>query len=100
MAVKRGLCIACYEKMRREKEKLPKSERSAFERHLMGIGVMLPDGREPKNVFVATRIEIEQRKVAEAKADYVAPAPHTPLGKPKPLPPPAAAKQARRKRSS
>ena len=97
-SVQRGLCIRCYERFRRAKQKVAAAERLEFEQLLVDNGQLLPS-RQGKSVvddvfadaaaaFMASRsseaeqliaevekgVEAHKKKVAKKKAkDAVAP---------------------------
>lgn len=86
--VKRGLCYACYEKYRREREKLPTKQRTRFDDELIASKLLAPDARVAINVFTEVRErvarEFADQTIAEVEADMTSFKAKNETKKPKP----------------
>lgn len=80
--VKRGLCYSCYEKYRRERDKLPAKQRSHFDEELIAANLLATDARKATNVFVKIRERVAREFSGEENPDEE-PALIQPVGKPK-----------------
>jgi hypothetical protein len=85
---RRGLCSPCYEKYRRERDKLPANQRERFDYELIAANLLAADARKATNVFA----KIRERVAREFSPDEPAAAPDQtppiqPVGRRKKTPP-------------